>query len=127
MTFAEAQAALEQCWNSFPDSAQLRSPSQRALFDVLKRDSATMEVTTTGQTRIDIPRSALDGALAYLTAGGHTKDNPCEIRNKYHAPGPLAQATAVNGTQTIHYVLPILQQMGLVGIHSGVPNTAWVR
>jgi len=121
-----AEAALEQCWNSFPDATQLRSPSQSSVFDVLKRDNATMEITTSGQNRIVIPRESMVSTLTYLINGGHAQLNPCEVRNKFDDPGPLAQAAAVNGTQTIQYVLPILQQMGLVGIKSDRPNAAWV-
>jgi hypothetical protein len=124
MTLAEV--ALDQCWNTFPNTQQLPLPSQAGFFDVTKRGTTAMDVTTAGQNSVKVPREAFVGALAYLIKGGYVKGNPCEIRNKYDNPGPLAQAGAVNGTQMIQYVLPILKAMGLVEINSDRPNTTWL-
>jgi len=124
MTLTEV--ALTQCWTTFPDRQRLPLPSQSGFFDVTKRDSNTMDVTTAGDNSIKVPRAAFVGALDYLIKEGHVEGNPCEVRNKYDNPGPLAQAAAVNGTQTIQYVLPILQAMGLVAVNSNKPNTTWL-
>jgi hypothetical protein len=84
-----------------------------------------MRIATT-RTIIAIPRQYFLIALDYLVRHNHDRDRPCEIRSSFSAPGPLNLATQVNGVVTIMYILPILHQMGLVGIDATRPATTWL-
>jgi hypothetical protein len=122
--------ALAHAWYAFPDSIRLNHPSkidggsEPNGFEVTK--TSDMMQVATAKTIITIPRQRFLIALDYLLRHNHNRDMPCEIRSSFSAPGPLNLATQVNGVVTIMYILPILHQMGLVGIGSTRPATAWL-
>ena len=117
--------ALDQAWQSFPQHLELNSPTERAQFAVTKIDTSTMKVET-AKVAMNIHRRSFAAALDYLITHGHFESSPCEIRSTFDAPGPLSQATAAGKTITITYVLPILQNMGLVEIGRNIPSTTWL-
>ena len=125
-----AKAALDGIWNNIDtacDGVTLRSPTEESTFKVAEVKQDRIVITLKDELSID--RQAFEGALHYLVSHGHNSASPCEIRSNtmYEAAGPLCRSArkAPNGQRNITYVLPILKQMGLVGIGPERPSTAW--
>jgi hypothetical protein len=120
------ELALDQGWKAFPDSIELRTPAQQSSFTVRKIDEQVMQVQTQGDNAFVIPRQSFIAALAFLREHGHRPGNPCPIRAGFDNPGPLNQATQLNGRVTIMYILPVLKHMALVEINPARPSSTWL-
>ncbi|POZ99232.1 hypothetical protein C4E44_36070, partial [Pseudomonas sp. MWU12-2312b] len=78
-------------------------------------------------------RNAFEAVLAYLHGHDHYAGNRCVIKsdNNYKKSGPLCKAsrllpTGAYGQRNITYVLPILQELGVVEINPKVPTSTWL-
>ena len=79
---------------------------------------------------VQITRLSFIDTLHYLRKNHHHTLNPCQIgsNNNSDSAGPLCNAARDNngGVRCINYILPILQNSGLVGIGCNQPNTTWL-
>lgn len=118
-------------WDAIQQGQILFTPSQRKSFKISSITPVKIIVKTEGHTEIPLTRAAFLAALAYLRQYGHTAINKVEIgSNKvYEQAGPLCRAIRdANGVSRMvsTYVIPILAEMGLVGINKGLPNKTWL-
>jgi hypothetical protein len=79
---------------------------------------------------VQIARAAFVDTLHYLRENDHHTSNPCAVGANLdpEQDGPLCRAARGqnNGVQCISYILPILQNHGLVGIDCDRPNKTWL-
>jgi hypothetical protein len=127
-----AKAALDGIWNHIGTvcKGELETPAGQSTFKVAEVQQDRILITLSSGNPMNIGRDAFEGALRYLLEHGHHDGAQCEIRSaqRYEDAGPLCQAARSDrGTRTSTYVLPILKEMGLVGIDpSASPvSTAW--
>lgn len=129
-----AKAALDGIWNDICtkcDGAVLETPAKRSTFRVHEVQQDKLVIILESDNLMNVDRAACEGALHYLLKHGHHEGVKCEIRSadSFENAGPLCQAARnANGARASTYVLPILKQMGLVGIDpraSGAVSTAW--
>jgi len=129
-----AKAALDGIWNNIMaacQGAELLTPAERSWFKVAEVTQERIVITTKFEGSLYIGKEHFEGALHYLLAHGHHDEAPCEIRSNksYDDAGPLCRAARKphGGQMNITYVLPILKQMGLVGIDPAASpvSTAW--
>jgi hypothetical protein len=96
-------------------------------FTVSSMAADAIEISSQG---IRVTRDAFSDALHYLRANRHDEDHPCAIgsNNDSGLAGPLCrEARSRNANvRCINYILPILADLGIVGIGSARPNTTWV-
>jgi hypothetical protein len=100
-------------------------------FSISSINNDTVEIKTSGGTKIKINRPAFVGVLRYLLENNHILQNPCSVgSNKdISKAGPLCRvARNANGVNImiINYLLPLLAEMGLVAIDGTNPNSTWV-
>ena len=100
-------------------------------FSISSINNDTVEIKTSGGTKIEIHRAAFVGGLRYLLENNHTLEAPCPVgSNKdISKAGPLCCiARNSNGVNImiINYLLPLLVKMDLVAIDSKRPNSVWV-
>lgn len=123
------EIALASSWEKFPDKIVLKTPTERSEFFVKKVDSTLIEIETARtNAKIKIPHESFLRTLSFLVEKNHhNKDSFCEIQSNFNNPGSLSQAAQLlSRTQTIQYVLPILQHMGLVSIDGNIPSKTWL-
>lgn len=129
-----AKAALDGIWNNIYANCQgveLKTPAEQSAFKVAEVQQDKVVIILGSNNQMNIDRVAFEGALHYLLKHAQHEGAKCEIRSadRYEDAGPLCQAARnANGARASTYVLPILKQMGLVGIDpraSGAVSTAW--
>lgn len=93
-------------------------------------DQVTSDSITILPQGITINRICFVDSLHYLRENRHNMEKPCEIRSNDdpNLAGPLCLVARNNNRnqRCINYILPILQNNGLVGIGCSQPNTTWV-
>lgn len=131
MTQLAAQT-ISSLWAMMGELGGLRTPSQRSSFGV---DSVTSErvKVSVGKAGVVIPKAAFAAVLEYLRVNDHHAGNPCAIDsdNDPVKAGPLCKIArrlpaGTYGPRTITYVLPILEQLGVVGISPKRPTVVWL-
>lgn len=127
-----AAQTISSLWPMMGELGPLRTPSQSASFDVEGVTPERVKVAV-GKTGLVVPKAAFEAALEYLHANDHHVDNPCVIEsaNDHEKAGPLCKATRLlpsgaYGQRNITYVLPILEQLGVVGISPKRPTSVWL-
>lgn len=129
-----AKTALDGVWNNIDTvcrGVELKTPSDQSSFTVAEVQQDKIVITLGSKSDMSIDKVAFEGALRYLLEHGHHEGAKCEIRSadRYEDAGPLCQAArGASRTRASTYVLPILKQMGLVGIDPRAPgtvSTAW--
>jgi len=126
---SSCEIRIADVWLRLRDGQVYRTPDYRqgAMFtiDQLSPDS----ITITPQD-VRVFRHSFSDALHYLRSYDHHPSNPCEVRSNDdpNLAGPLCRsARAQNkGVRCINYILPILQNHGLVGIACDQPNKTWL-
>ena len=118
-------------WHSMEQGKNLRTPTKRKTFEISFIYPDEVIIKTQGGTNIPIKRQAFLAVLNFLTENKHNRSNKVEIEsNKVRAKaGPLCLAARKgNGSTTmvITYILPILADIGLVGIDSNIPTRTWI-
>lgn len=91
---------------------------------------ATQEHVSIAPQDIQVNRVCFADALHYLRENHHYSSNPCAIgsNDDPQLAGPLCLAARNrnhNQLRCINYILPILQNHGLVGVGCNQPNTTW--
>lgn len=131
MTQVAAQK-VSSLWPMMGALGTLQTPSRRSEFGV---DSVTPErvKVAVGKTTLAIPKAAFEAVLEYLHVNDHHAGNPCVIEsdNDHKKAGPLCKvarelSSGTYGPRNITYVLPILEQLGVVGIRSKQPTAVWL-
>jgi hypothetical protein len=100
-----------------------------AAFTVTDRCQDRLRVRSQRGNSVSIGRQAFAAVLRHLAAGGHDAEHPCPIGSNQDRPGTLGfSAKQANGHQAmvITYILPILQDAGLVAIDGNRPNRTWL-
>lgn len=128
-----AKLALDGIWSRIATvchGVELKTPAVKSAFTVAEVRADELVIKLNSENPMSIGKAAFEGALRYLLEHGHHGGAPCEIRSsvRYEDAGPLCRAARTNGTCNSTYVLPILKEMGLVGIeprNSGGVSTAW--
>jgi len=122
---------LASRWHTLQQGKSLNTPTKRKTFEISSITPSEVTITTQGGTNITIKRQAFLAVVKFLTENKHNSSNKVEIAsNKVRAKaGPLCLAArAGNGSTTmvITYILPILADIGLVGIDSNIPTRTWL-
>jgi hypothetical protein len=127
-----AKAALDGIWKDIGTvcKGELNTPAEQSTFTVAEVQQDRIVITLNSGNPMNVGREAFEGALRYLLEHGHHHGAQCQIRSaqRYEDAGPLCQAARTDkGTRASTYVLPILKQMGLVGIDPDASpvSTAW--
>ncbi|WP_166363097.1 hypothetical protein [Pseudomonas akapageensis] len=127
-----AALTVSSLWPMMGELGPLRTPSQRFSFAVESVTPERVKVQA-GQTGLVILKVAFEAALEYLHANDHHAGNPCVIEsdNDHEEAGPLCKASRQlpsgrYGQRNITYVLPILEQLGVVGISPKRPTSVWL-
>ncbi|VVP39185.1 hypothetical protein PS850_04811 [Pseudomonas fluorescens] len=127
-----AAQTVSSLWPMMGELGPLRTPSQSASFNVGSVTPERVKVSV-GKTGLVVPKAAFEAALEYLHANDHHAGNPCVIEsdNDYEKAGPLCKAARLlpsgsYGQRNITYVLPILEQLGVVGISPKRPTSVWL-
>jgi len=130
-----AKLALDGVWNHIATvchGVELNTPADKSTFVVTEVRPDGIAITFKSKESImNIGKAAFEGALRYLLEHGHHAGAPCEIRSSssYVDAGPLCRASRTEKEpRNSTYVLPILKEMGLVGIeprNSAGVSTAW--
>ena len=85
--------------------------------------------TESGLSRLSIDLERVQAAYQFLLDNNVGPNNPIEIRSSDDpdTAGPLCRATRQGPHRTINYILPILADMGVVGLNGQTqPNTVWL-
>ncbi|HEY9833546.1 MAG TPA: hypothetical protein V6D26_23545 [Stenomitos sp.] len=122
--------ALSGRWDALQQGQILSTPSQRKSFEISNTTSEKITIKTEGETEIGINRAAFLAALAYLRSHNHSAASKVKIgSNKvYELASPLCRAIRdANGVNIMvsTYVIPILAEMGFVGVDCSRPNRTW--
>ena len=122
--------SLQSVWNQLQNGAQFRTPDDRAGAE-FEIGSLQPESIHINPKNITISRSAFAAALHYLRENNHFVDNPCRIgaNNDPADAGPfcLASRQENNNVRCSTYILPVLEEFGIVGINGAKrPNTTWL-
>lgn len=127
-----AVRTLSSVWARLGELGTLQTPSRRSEFGVEGVTFDRVKVAV-GETTLMIPKTAFEAALDYLHVNDHYVGNPCVIKsdNDHEKAGPLCKVSrkrpaGTYGPRNITYVLPILEQMGVVGISPTLPTAAWL-
>lgn len=117
-------------WDVLQQGQILSTPSKSKSFEIAFITSEKITIKTEGKTEIGINRAALLAALAYLTEHKYSATNKVKIgSNKVYAlASPLCRAIRdANGVNIMvsTYVIPMLAEMGFVGINCSRPNRTW--
>jgi hypothetical protein len=125
-------ASLSHVWPTIGSLTRLETPDDAVGrgFKIANFGQEAVRIETEAGSPITIQRVAFLEALRYLLKHGHDTEHPCEIRSNQVAEqaGPLCAATReVNGnTRVINYIVPILVEVGLLGVSGTRPNTTWL-
>lgn len=127
-----AAQTVSSLWSMMGELGPLQTPSQSASFIVGSVTPERVKVSV-GKTGLVVPKAAFEAALEYLHTNGHHAGNPCVIKsdNDHEKAGPLCKAarqlpSGTFGPRNITYVLPILQQLGVVEISPKRPTAVWL-
>lgn len=112
---------------------QFRTPdtANGRLFTIVQvRDDAYTVQTQSGNSLLTIGRINIERAYQYLLDHDALPESPIAIASDkvWDHAGPLCRAARGRaGTQMIiTYILPVLAQLGIVGIGGTRPNTTWI-
>ncbi len=120
---------IDDVWLHLAKGQTYRTPDikQGVPFTI---DSVTLTSISISPQNIQIARLSFSDALHYLRANHHTCAKPCAVEssNNPNSSGPLCDAARSKNSNVrcINYILPILQNHGLVGIDGNQPNTTWI-
>ncbi len=123
--------AIDKMWLRLEKADSFRTPDFQASskFSIFTKEASQLVVSTQGGANVSISKGSFVAALHYLFENDHHKDNKCEIAadNDDKKSGPLCLATRNknNNIRCITYIVPVLQNNGLVGICSNRPNKVW--
>ncbi len=129
----DAEQIIADTWGRVAQNSVLNTPDERldVTFTVAEVSPGEVVILTqSGETRIPIARGVFVEAIRFLHEHGHDQGNPCDIRARQDSTaGPFCRAIRIpNGNQTMisSYVVPMLAQMGLVGVGRTRPNRVWL-
>lgn len=121
---------IDDVWLRLQPNQVFRTPdfAQGVRFTIAQ---VTPTAITIAPQNIQINRVSFADALHYLRENHHHTLNPCTIgsNDDPNLAGPLCRAARQNNQgqlRCINYILPILQNNGLVGIGCDQPNTTWL-
>lgn len=127
----QAKNAIAHAWNdirSIHPQHAIPGPTGISAFTLVSVEPEQLTIAT-ARSRATISREHFENALGYLMDNGHDVASPCRIgsNKEYAKAGPLCRAARARpeGRMNITYVLPILREVGLVGIDPKRPSTAW--
>lgn len=126
-----SRALLSGRWATIKQGKVLSTPSKRKTFEIVSITPENITIKTEGETEININRAAFMAAIDYLQQHNHFTANKVRIgSNKvYEYASHLCRAIRdANGANIMisTYVIPILAEMGLVGIDCSCPNRTWI-
>ena len=118
-------------WEGIAQDIPLRTPDKgrTASFTVTRRNATGLEVRTNKGNTVRIRREAFCAVLRHLARDHHGLERPCVVASSYDVPGFLgfaAKQANDNAAVVITYILPILQDAGIVGIDGNRPNRTWL-
>ncbi|WP_202758913.1 hypothetical protein [Delftia acidovorans] len=118
-------------WEGIAQDKPLRTPDKgrTASFTVTRRNATGLEVRTNKGNTVRIRREAFCAVLRHLAQDHHGLERPCVVASSYDVPGFLgfaAKQANDNAAVVISYILPILQDAGIVGIDGNRPNRTWL-
>ncbi|MND38061.1 hypothetical protein D3C80_287600 [compost metagenome] len=130
-----AAQTVASLWPHMQGVGPLGTPARNSPFEVgeVTADRVVVRTGKSAKTKVVLPRMAFEAALGYLLTHGHHAGNPCEIAaaDAPEKAGPLCLASRLlpsgkYGVRNITYVLPILQQLGVVEINADKPSRVWL-
>lgn len=118
-------------WDGIAQDKPLKTPDKgrTASFTVIRRSDSSLEVRTHKGNTVRIRREAFGAVLRHLAQEHHGAERPCIVASSQHRPGFLgfaAKQANDNAAVVITYILPILQDAGLVEIDGNRPNRTWL-
>lgn len=118
-------------WDGIAQDKPLKTPDKgrTASFTVIRRSDSGLEVRTHKGNTVRIRREAFGAVLRHLAQEHHGAERPCIVASSQHRPGFLgfaAKQANDNAAVVITYILPILQDAGLVEIDGNRPNRTWL-
>ena len=118
-------------WEGIAQDKPLRTPDKgrTASFTVTRHNATGLEVRTNKGNTVRIRREAFCAVLRHLAQDHHGLERPCVVASSYDVPGCLgfaAKQANDNAAVVITYILPILQDAGIVGIDGNRPNRTWL-
>jgi hypothetical protein len=121
---------IDDVWLNLQPGQIFRTPDHQNGV-TLAIDEVTPDLISIAPQNIQISRESFISALHYLRINHHHITNPCVVGSSddINLAGPLCRAARQNNQgqrRCINYILPILQNNGLVGIGCNQPNTAWL-
>lgn len=122
---------FEKIWNEIPLDLELSTPDKVCSkpFVVVEHNLDKISVRSNSRNHIVIHKGAFVAVLRFLAEGHHYADRPCLVAASYDLPGTLgytAKRANINRAVVITYILPVLQQLDIVGIDRGRPNRTWL-
>jgi hypothetical protein len=123
------EVRIDDVWLRLHRGQVYRTPDYRQgvmfTIDEIAKDSITIATQN-----VKVSRHSFVDVLHYLRENHHHHLNPCEVRSNDdpQLAGPLCRAARArnNNSRCINYILPILQNHGLVGIDCDQPNKTWI-
>ena len=103
--------------------------SHEAPFTIEAVSPTSYSVATDLGSPLTIGRANIRSTYQYLLDNNVGPQNPLEIRsnNVRELAGPLCLAARLGGPRVINYILPILADLGIVGLNGQTqPNTVWI-
>jgi len=123
---------IAEVWAGIQPGKGIFTPSGGSIFDIDQITNGSVTIRT-GKSSLLIFRTSFEEAIDYLNDHGHSVGTKCRIESSSDPvkAGPLCLASRANssvgyGPRVITYILPILEQLGVVGIGSAKPNTTWL-
>jgi len=116
--------AIDKMWLRLKKDDFFRTPDFKvsSSFTISNKEASKLIVLPKGGSKVSISKESFVEALHFLFSNDHHKSNQCEIaaNNNEKEAGSLCLATREknNKTRCITYIVPILQNNGLIGICS---------
>lgn len=129
-----AKQKIAGVWSQIVAPRALATPSKRKPFKVVSNTSSeiTIEVGA-GKNLLVVSRENFESTIDYLNMHDHGPDRPCRIEANADPvkAGPLCLACRKTsagdyGPRLITYVLPILADVGVVGLNGDAPAATWL-
>lgn len=129
-----AKQKIAGVWPQIVAPRALATPSKSKPFKVVSNTSSEMTIEVgAGKNLLVISRENFESTIDYLNMHDHGPHRPCRIDANADPlkAGPLCLACRKTsagdyGPRLITYVLPILADVGVVGLNGDAPATTWL-
>ncbi len=129
-----SQTIVDSVWEQIVLGATYGTPNalNEKSFEILERTESIIRVCTRGGKKLKIQKESFRLAIVFLILHGRiSKLLVEEIKSSNTNPGPLdlttRQPQSSKATRVVNYILPILENAGILSINQTIPNSCFLN